>query len=127
MQLFITKQIGKKKHTFVVEGENLFELQMEAQKLSFQDIYKCGCCGSDNLYLRAYLTKEGYKYVKIVCWDCKSDLTFGSVQKSPNTFYLRKREDGKFDWLQGVKEDKQETKKEKPKTEDNIGGEDLPF
>ena len=128
MQLFITKQIGKKKHTFVVEGENLFELQMEAQKLSFYDVYKCGKCESENLYLHAYITKEKkFKYIKIACNDCKASLTFGQKKDSPNTFYLRK-EDGKLDWQ---KFEEQEIKKDNPKpedkTEDNIGGEDLPF
>ena len=99
MQLFITKQIGKKKHTFVVEGENLFELQMEAQKLSFYDVYKCGLCNSESLYLHAYITKEKkFKYIKIACAECKASLTFGQKKDSPNTFYLRKRDDGKLEW-----------------------------
>ena len=101
MQLFIKKQIGKTPFTFVVEGKNLFEVQMEAQKLSFYDVYKCGVCGSDSLRLHAYVTKEEkFEYLKVVCNKCKAGLTFGQVKKSPDTFYLRKNDLTKaLDWI----------------------------
>ena len=99
MQLFIKKQIGKIPLTFVVEGKNLFEMQMEAQKLSFYDVYKCGVCDSDELGLRAYITeKDNFEYVKIVCYKCKASLTFGQVKKSPDTFYLRRNDNKELDW-----------------------------
>lgn len=99
MQLSIRKQIGKTSYTFLVEGKNLWDLVMESEKLSFQDVSKCGLCDSDYLYLTAYETKDdGYKYVKIVCAKCKASLTFGQPKKNPDTFYLRKTEEGKLDW-----------------------------
>ena len=100
MQLFIKKQIGKTPLTFVVEGKNLFEVQMEAQKLSFYDVRFCEICNSDDLRLNAYITKEdSFEYVKIICNKCKASLTFGQVKKSPDTFYLRRNDDKKLDWV----------------------------
>jgi len=42
MQLVVKKKIGKEVVTFMVEGKNPYECQMEAQKLSFGDIEECG-------------------------------------------------------------------------------------
>jgi hypothetical protein len=99
MQLSIRKQIGKTSYTFLVEGKNLWDVVMESEKLSFQDVHECGLCKCDLLYLKAYKTKEkGFKYVKIVCSKCKGSLTFGSTQNDPDIYYLRKTDNGKFDW-----------------------------
>lgn len=99
MEMMIGKQIGKTRYTFVVKGNDLHEVVMDAEKLSFQDVPKCGLCQSDELYLTAYVTKdEGYKYVKIVCRKCRGSVTFGQQKKNPLVFYLRKTEDGKLDW-----------------------------
>ena len=113
MQLFIKKQIGKTPLTFVVEGKNLFEVQMEAQKLSFYDVHKCGVCDSDDLRLNAYITNEDkFEYTKIVCNKCRASLIFGQKKKSPDTFYLRRNDDKKLDWV--VYED------DKKKVEDTV-------
>jgi MinD superfamily P-loop ATPase len=99
MQLSIRKQIGSTSYTFLVEGKNLFDMVLEAEKLSFGNVKECGLCKSESLYLTAYETKdEGYKYVKIVCSNCKASVTFGQPKKSPDTFYLRKADDGKLEW-----------------------------
>lgn len=99
MKLQLSKRVGKKNYVFEVEGKDLHEVVMESQKLSFNDISMCGLCGSDNLYLNAYITKEDkFKYVKIVCFQCKASLTFGQVKASPETYYIRKNEQGKQDW-----------------------------
>jgi len=99
MQLIIKKQIGKTSYPFTVEGKNLFECVMEAEKLSFPDVFKCGVCESDHLRLKAYITKDDhYEYVKIICSKCGASVTFGRTKQSPDTFYLRRREDGSFDW-----------------------------
>jgi len=109
MELMIGKQIGKTRYTFVVKGNDLHELVMEAEKLSFHDVFKCGLCGDEFLYLTAYVTKDdGYKYVKIVCIKCKASVTFGQQKKNPGVFYLRKTEDGKLDWKAYEPKDKQE-------------------
>ena len=47
MQLFIKKQIGKQLYNFVVEGENLEQVLLENNKLSFEDVNHCGICGSN--------------------------------------------------------------------------------
>ena len=99
MEMIITKQIGKTKYSFIVAGANLHSVVTEAEHLSFNDVYKCGICDSEFLYLTAYETKEEhFKYVKIVCAKCKASVTFGQPKANPNTFYLRKTEDGKLDW-----------------------------
>ena len=99
MQLSIRKQIGKTSYTFLVEGKNLWDLVMESEKLSFQDVQKCGLCESDHLYLTAYKTKDdGFKYVKVACAKCRASLAFGQPKINPDTYYLRKTEEGKLDW-----------------------------
>jgi len=107
MQLTIKKKIGKDIHTFLVSGKNLHELAMEANKLSFGDVHKCGLCGSDNLVLGGRTAQGKYKYVDIKCQDCHGALTFGRTKEDPDTFFLRKADAGtdakgkpmkKFDW-----------------------------
>jgi len=112
MQLFIKKKIGKETYTFVVEGENLFECTMESQKLSFDDVDKCGICGSDRLILNARVagTKK-FKYVEVKCRAYKAALVFGNMTESPNTYYLRKNEDKKFAWKEFNPEQIEDKKK----------------
>ena len=98
MKFNITKQIGKTKYTFQVEGQNLYDVITEGQKLSFNDVPKCGICGGDNLELDAHLAQGKYKYVSIKCKDCRASLTLGQKQDDPNTYYLRRNEDKKLDW-----------------------------
>jgi len=72
---------------------------MEAEKLSFQAVNKCGICESDALYLRAYVTEAGgYEYQKVVCRNCGATLTFGKVKAKKDTYFLRRKEDKKYDW-----------------------------
>jgi len=94
MQLTIKKKVGKETYTFIVEGANLFETLMEANKLSFGNIDKCGLCGSENLILGAHEAKGKYKYVDIKClnYDCRGSLTFGKREDDPDTYFLRKAE-----------------------------------
>ena len=54
MQLSIKKKIGKNTYTFLVEGKTLYDVLMESNKLSFEDVEKCGLCGSDNIVLGAH-------------------------------------------------------------------------
>ena len=108
MKLTITKTIGKNKYPFTFEGEDLFECVLQSENLSFYDVYKCGNCESDNLRLHAYEAGEkGFKYVTIVCNECRSTATFGKQTKNPNIFYLRK-ENGKIIWkkFEGKTDDK---------------------
>ena len=44
MKLTINKKIGRINYPFTVEGNNLFECLIEAQKLSFNNIIECGIC-----------------------------------------------------------------------------------
>ncbi len=95
----VVKQIGNTTHHFTVTGENLHQCQMEAQKLSFYNVPTCGLCGSEKLYLRAYITEaDKYEYIKICCGGCKATLTFGKSKKDKDTFFLRRRDDGMLDW-----------------------------
>jgi hypothetical protein len=34
----------------------------------------------------------------VKCLDCRGDLTFGKTQKDDQTVFLRRRENGEFDW-----------------------------
>ena len=98
MKMTATKQIGKNKYTFFFEGKNLYEVVMEAQKLSFRDIPLCGCCKGDNLILDAHLAQGKFKYVSVKCLDCKASLTFGQKQDDPDTYYPRRNEQKQLDW-----------------------------
>ena len=109
--MFIKKVIGKTTYTFQVEGKNLYEMQTEAQKLGFSNVYKCGMCESDSLYLRSYLAKDKkdnseYEYTKICCANCKSSVTFGQTKKDRDTFFLRKNDEGNLDWQRYIELDK---------------------
>ena len=96
--MYLKKSIGKNVYTFVAEGKNLYEMVTESQKLSFNDVDKCGCCGSDNLFLNARKAQEKFKYVEIKCAKCKGSLVFGQTQENPDVFYLRKNEDKSYKW-----------------------------
>ena len=87
----IEKKVGKRTYEFTVEGENLYEAITESKKLSFYDVHKCGCCGSDDLVLDAHLAQNKYKYATIKCNGCKASVNFGQQQESPDIFYLRTR------------------------------------
>ena len=101
MKLTIVKQIGKNRYPFTVGGEtsNLHDVLMDAEDLSFSDIYKCGKCGGDNLILKGREAK-GFKYVEVWCLnnDCRASLTFGRKKENPNVFYARKNEDKTLQW-----------------------------
>ena len=98
MKITLVKKIGNKTYPFSFDGADLFSCIIESKKLSFQDVDKCGICGSDELKLDAYVTKEGgYKYTIIRC-KCGAKLTFGQPKQAPETFYLRRKESGELDW-----------------------------
>jgi len=99
----IEKKIGRRTYEFTVEGENLYEAVMESKKLSFYDVHKCGCCGSDDLVLDAHVAQGKFKYTTVKCNKCKASVNFGQQQEDDNVFYLRTREkaDGtgkEIDW-----------------------------
>lgn len=101
----IEKKIGKNSYEFIVEGENLHEAVMESKKLSFFDIHKCGCCGSDDLSLDAHVAKNKFKYTTIKCGnkDCRASVNFGTQTENKDIFYVRLRDksDGtgkEIDW-----------------------------
>lgn len=101
MEKIIKKVIGKETHVFTVQGDNFFDVMQEAGKLSFPNVYKCGCCGSDHLYLGSHLAQNKFKYVTIKCGNCKASLNFGQQQENPDIFYLRQREENGskvYDW-----------------------------
>jgi len=106
MQKTIKKKIGRETHTFIVEGDTLFDVMQEAGKLSFYDVHKCGICGGDHLTLGSHHAQNKYKYVTIKCKDCKASVNFGSQTENPDIFYIKMREeegkDGKtkkvIDW-----------------------------
>ena len=85
----VKKRIGKEIHTFQVEGENFQDVVMESKKLSFGNVVKCGLCGSDNLELSAHIAKKKFKYVNIICRNCKAYLNFGQQQEDNTIYYLK--------------------------------------
>ena len=113
--MYEEKQVGRNKKRFAVEGKTLFEVVMEAKKLSFDDITKCGLCGHDDLELSAHSTPEdGFEYVYIRCKKCRATLNFGQQKKNKEIYYLRTTEitEGQYkgqkayDWKAYVPEQK---------------------
>lgn len=98
MKYFVKKKIGKDVHSFEVEGKNLNECIMEAKKLSFPDVDKCGICDSDNLTIDSHVAMKKYKYTYIKCLSCQATLNFGQQTENPDIFYLRRTPDKKLDW-----------------------------
>lgn len=88
----IEKKVGKRTYEFTVEGENLHEAVMESKKLSFYDVHKCGCCGSDDLVLDAHVAQDKFNYTTVKCNGCKASVNFGQQQKDADVFYLRTRD-----------------------------------
>lgn len=118
MQMTIKKKIGQTNYNFIVQGDNLHQVIMESKKLSFGDVPQCGHCKKNNLYLTAYVTAEDrYEYTKIVCRDCGASVTFGQPKKEPDTFYLRKNNDGSPKW---------EKRESKPSQSKPAGKPDIP-
>jgi len=119
-------KVGKETLLIGFTGRNLWEAKRKAQELEYQDFTKCGCCGSDDIYLAAFLTKEKkYPYLKIVCRSCKGQLTFGENSETHDN-YVRKDSNGnpaweKFEGTQNTSS-KPESKPEPEQAED-----DLPF
>jgi hypothetical protein len=95
IEMIVKKKIGKSTFTFMLSAENFHDVVRESTKLSFGDIDKCGCCGSDNLTLSAHETKDdGYKFTYVKCIACKSTLNFGQQKKDTAIVYYRMKEDG---------------------------------
>ena len=124
MQMTFKRHFGVNSYTFTVEGNNLFELVTEMQKMGFRDVFNCGKCKSDKLYPYAYVTeKGGFKYVKLVCAECKANVTFGRVKDDDAIFFLRRTEDGELDWqekFEGDANGKGKGKKAKKSDEEDL-------
>ena len=98
MHLTVKRIIGKSTYTFTFMGETLHDTIMESQHLGFRDVFTCGLCESDWLFLRAYVTeKDKYEYVKIVCAKCGAQVTMGKAKKD-GAFFLRKNEKSEIAW-----------------------------
>ena len=98
MRISAIKNVGTSKYTITGEGKNLFEAIMDLNKASFGDIDKCGNCGSDALYLEAHTAQGKYKYHSIKCRKCRASLTFGRREDDDSVSFLRRKEDGSYDW-----------------------------
>jgi len=102
MRINEVKTVGKRKYTFSGEGNNVFEALIDLGKASFGDVFGCGLCKSDNLILEAhYAGDDNFEYSSVRCLDCKASLTLGKRKKG-EMMYLRRKEDGKYDWKEFV-------------------------
>lgn len=101
--MYIKKIIGKTIYNFVVNGDNLHDVIMESQKLSFGNVKRCGWCDSDDLILNARKA-EGFEYTEVKCLCCKAAIVFGRTKEDSNVFYLRKNDEKKLDWKQSTQE-----------------------
>jgi len=131
MRLTVVKQIGKTRYPFTLGSEtaNLHDVLMDAEELSFSDIYKCDKCGNDNLILKA---KEagGFKYVEVWCMnkDCRATLTFGRKKENPNVFYARRNNDKSLKWdIYNKEETQTETKAPEDVQSKDVQYDDIPF
>lgn len=107
MQKSVRKRIGNEVHTFIIEGKTLFDVMKEESKLSFDDVDRCGLCGSQDLKLSCHTTKEeGHEYVHVNCKNpnCRARLNFGQQKKDSSVFYLKTKQDQNgnsvYDWQQ---------------------------
>lgn len=121
MQLIIKKTIGKTVYPFSFEGDNLHDVVMQSQKLSFGNVYKCGICGGEHLALSAHVA-QGYKYTEVRCLDpkCRASLTFGQRREDSDIFFYRRKDDKSLDWKPFERNDKEEKI-------DSTNDGDLPF
>lgn len=104
MKMTVTKKIGKNTYDFEFEGKNFYDVITESQKLSFNDVFKCGACGDDSLILNARKAQDKFKYTEIRCLKCSATATFGQKQDDADVFYLRRNEDKKIEWKKYEKE-----------------------
>ena len=119
LKKFITKVIGKEKHTFEVEGDGFFDVVLKSQNLSFPDVHKCGLCGHDDLTLGAHIAQKKHQYVHITCKKCRGYINFGKQQEDTDVYFLRLKKDeqgntlkvnGKveYDWREFVPREQRE-------------------
>jgi len=100
----IEANVGDKKLSIVVEGENtveLFEEVADIQGVFFED--ECPYCESKDLICKVFRTKEGKKFYTIKCTNrkCNAELSFGV--KDGRLFTSRK--EGENGWTIYRKED----------------------
>jgi hypothetical protein len=105
MQISTIKKIGKTNYTFTGAGNNVYEAITELGKASFGNIEKCGICESDNLVLASH-TAKGFTYTEIKCLKCKGSLTLGQRKENKDVSFLRRGDDGKYDWKAYVPSEK---------------------
>lgn len=102
MKMNVTKKIGKTNYHFQFEGDSLFKVLQEAQKLSFDEVKECGICKSDNLILESHWGREKgknvYEYCSVKCQDCRASVTLGRMKEDTNVYFLRKNADKNLDW-----------------------------
>ncbi len=97
--MIIKKKFGRNASTFVLSAPSFHEVVLEASKLSFGDVEKCGICSSDDLFLGAHETKEeSFLFAYVRCNKCRATLNFGQ-QKKADVVYLRTKDDKSFDWM----------------------------
>ena len=126
MRQTVQKKLGKNTYNFQFEGATFFDCLQDAQRLSFPNIEKCPLCGSDDLYLTSYITKEKkYKYIKVACNGCMGSLTLGKSQEHEDTYFFRKTDDGKYDWKKYEPKEIAEQPKKKEYTVEQ--DQDVPF
>ena len=102
LKMIIRKKVGKRTYIFEVEADSFYEVITEQKKLSFDDIEKCGLCGSDDLELSAHKAQNKFEYTYIRCKHCRASLNFGKQLEDPDIVYLKTIDgnDGKkyYDW-----------------------------
>lgn len=96
MKMTKTIKAGKRNYTFQFEGNDLHEVVTASKYIGFEQVPKCGICGSDNLILDAH-EAQGYKYTTIRCMKCRATLTLGE-RKDKSAVFLRKNDTGNYDW-----------------------------
>ncbi len=116
----ISKKIGNVGYSFQVENEKAFDVLAEAS--IFGDIpEKCGLCESENVHLNFNQTKDGFKFLKVICKDCNGRSQLGSY-KTGGYFWKNFEQ-----YTPGAKKEDSSDIEVKGKVKKDEDGEPIPF
>lgn len=88
MKFRLEKIIGKNKLVFEQEVNSNTDF-FKAVSFYSQLPSVCGNCKSQEIYPSFKVTKDGYEYSKIECYDCKHELSFGQYRNGNGSLFSK--------------------------------------